>query len=173
MYILKTKTKSTPDGGSFFTYRIVESFRVGTLVKQRILLHLGKDIGIEQPHWTLLTARIDQLLQGSAPRQTEVFDLADVLGQLLETAAQRYSKLIIAKLAHPLDPASPEQDYHQVDINQLEAVQAHSIGTETLAMYAVMHLKLDQKFTALGFNKIELAAALGSIIGRMACPGSD
>jgi hypothetical protein len=44
MYILKTKTKSTPDGGSSFTYRIVESFRVGTLVKQRILLNLGKTL---------------------------------------------------------------------------------------------------------------------------------
>jgi transposase len=173
MYILKTNTKSTPDGGSSFTYRIVESFRVGPQVKQRILLNLGKDFAIEQTHWPLLTARIDQLLQGTAPRQAEVFDLADDLGELLETAAQRYSKLIIAKLALPVDPASSEQDYHRVDINQVEAVQARSIGTETLALHAVMQLQLDQKLTALGFNKIELAAALGSIIGRMVCPGSE
>ena len=173
MYILKTKTKFTPDGDGSFTYRIVESFRVGAQVKQRILLNLGKDFAIEQRHWPLLTARIDQLLQGSAPRQAEVFDLADDLGQLLETAAQRYSKLIIAKLARPVDSASPEQDYHRVDINQVEAVQARSIGTETLALHAVMQLQLDQKLTALGFNKIELAAALGSIIGRMVCPGSE
>jgi hypothetical protein len=170
MYILKTKTKSTPDGGSSFTYRIVESFRVGPLVKQRILLNLGKDFDIEQPHWPLLTARIDQLLQGSAPRQTEAFELADDLSQLLETAAQRYSKLIIAKLAQPDDAASQGPDYHRVDINHVEAVQARSIGSETLAMHAVMQLQLDQKLTALGFNKIELAAALGSIIGRMVSP---
>ncbi|MFI3186039.1 MAG: hypothetical protein QX198_08675, partial [Methylococcaceae bacterium] len=94
MYILKTLTKSTPDGGSSFTYRIVESFRLGTQVKQRILLNLGKDFAIEQTHWSLLTARIDQLLQGSTPRQAELFELTNDLGQLLETAAQRYSKLI-------------------------------------------------------------------------------
>ena len=173
MYILKTKTKSTPDGGSSFTYRIVESFRVGPLVKQRILLNLGKDFDIEQPHWPLLTARIDQLLQGSAPRQTEAFELADDLSQLLETAAQRYSKLIIAKLAQPVDAASQGPDYHRVDINHVEAVQARSIGSETLAMHAVMQLQLDQKLTALGFNKIELAAALGSIIGRMVSPDCE
>ena len=173
MYILKTKTKSTPDGGSSYTYRIVESFRVGTLVKQRILLNLGKDFDIEQPHWPLLTARIDQLLQGSAPRQTEAFDLADDLSQLLEKAAQRYSKLIIAKLAQPVDAASQGPDYHRVDINHVEAVQARSIGSETLAMHAVMQLQLDQKLTALGFNKIELAAALGSIIGRMVSPDCE
>jgi transposase len=173
MYILKTKTKSTRDGGGSHTYRIVESFRVGTQVKQRILLNLGKDFAIEQPHWPLLTARIDQLLQGTSPRQAEVFELANDLEQFLEAAAQRYSKLIIAKLALPVDPSSPEQDYHRVDINHVEAVQARSIGTETLALHAVMQLQLDQKLTALGFNKLELAAALGSIIGRMVSPGSE
>jgi len=173
MYILKTKTKSTRDGGGSHTYRIVESFRVGTQVKQRILLNLGKDFAIEQTHWPLLTARIDQLLQGTSPRQAEVFELANDLEQFLEAAAQRYSKLIIAKLALPVDPSSPEQDYHRVDINHVEAVQARSIGTETLALHAVMQLQLDQKLTALGFNKLELAAALGSIIGRMVSPGSE
>jgi len=96
-----------------------------------------------------------------------------ILRCTLEAAAQRYSKLIIAKLALPVDPSSPEQDYHRVDINHVEAVQARSIGTETLALHAVMQLQLDQKLTALGFNKLELAAALGSIIGRMVSPGSE
>ena len=32
---------------------------------------------------------------------------------------------------------------------------------------------LDQKLTALGFNKIDAAAALGSIIDRMVSPGSE
>ena len=64
-------------------------------------------------------------------------------------------------------------DYHTVDINHIEAVQARSIGVETLAWHAVMQLQLDQKLAALGFNKIDSAAALGSIIGRMVSPGSE
>jgi len=124
----------------------------------------------------LLTARIEQFLQGTEPRQAELFALADELGQLLEAAAERYSNLIIDKLAQPVVAtaiAIPEQDYHSVDINHIEAAQARSIGVETLAMHAVMQLQLDQKLTALGFNKIESAAALGSIIGRMVSPGSE
>jgi transposase len=58
--------------------------------------------------------------------------------------------------------AIPWQDYHTVDINHIEAVQARSIGVETLAWHAVMQLQLDQKL-----------AALGSIIGRMVSPGSE
>ncbi|HSN23496.1 MAG TPA: IS1634 family transposase, partial [Methylomicrobium sp.] len=142
-------------------------------VKQRTLLNLGKDFAIEPAQWPLLAARIEQLLQGSAPHQAELFHLADDVGQLLEAAAERYSDLIIAKLAQPLAITAPEQDYHRININRIEAHQARSIGGETLALHAVRQLQLDQKLTALGFNKIDSAAALGSIIGRMISPGSE
>ena len=173
MYIRRTKTKTTDQGGASFTYRIVESVRVGTQVKQRTLLNLGKDFAIEPAQWPLLTARIEQFLQGSKPHQAELFDLADDLGQLLEAAAERYSTLIIDKLAQPVASASSDQDYHSVDINHIEAIQARSIGVEILALHVVMQLQLDQKLAALGFNKIDSAAALGSIIGRMISPGSE
>ena len=90
---------------------------MGTQVKQRTILNLGKDFAIEPAHWPLLTAIIEQFLQGSAPHQVELFALADELGQLLEAAAERYSDLIIAKLAQPVATATPGQDYHTVDIN--------------------------------------------------------
>ena len=173
MYIRRTKTKTLDHGGACFTYRIVESVREGKQVKQRTLLNLGKDFAIEPAHWPLLTARIEQFLQGSAPHQAELFALADDLGQLLETAAERYSTLIIDKLAQPVATATPEQDYNSVDINHIEALQTRSIGVETLALHTVMQLQLDQKLAALGFNKIDSAAALGSIIGRMVSPGSE
>src|SRR5674476_1516963 len=137
MYIRRTKTKTTDQGGASFTYRIVETVRVGTQVKQRTLLNLGKDFAIEPAYWPLLAARIEQLLQGSAPHQAELFALADDVGQLLEAAAERYSTLIIDKLAQPVATATPEQDYHTVNINHIEAVQARSIGVETLAFHAV------------------------------------
>jgi hypothetical protein len=44
---------------------------------------------------------------------------------------------------------------------------------ETLAQHAVMQLQLAQKLAALGFNNIDSAVALGSIIGRMVSPGSE
>ena len=86
---------------------------------------------------------------------------------------QQLTYLIIAKLAQPVAIATPEEDYHRVNINHIEATQARSIGAETLACHAVRQLQLDQKLTALGFNKIDSAAALGSIIGRMVSPGSE
>ena len=113
------------------------------------------------------------MLEGSEPHQQELFHLADDLTQLLEASAQRYSALIIAKLAQPVDAASPETDYHNVDINHVETLQARSIGVETLAWHAFQQLQLDQKLTAPGFSKVELAAAVGNIIGRVVSPGSE
>jgi transposase len=173
MYIRRTKTKTADHGKDSYTCRIVESVRVGTRIIQRTLLNLGKDFAIDPGQWPLLAARIEQFLQGSEPHQAELFDLADDCGQLLEAAAERYSDLIIAKLAQPVATTTPEQDYHNVDINHIEATQARSIGVETLALHAVMQLQLDQKLAALGFNKIDTAVALGSIIGRMISPGSE
>ena len=122
MSIRRTKTKAAAHGEDSDTYRIVESVCVGTQVKQRTVLNPGKDFGIDPAHWPLLTARIEQFLQVSATLQVELLDLADGLGRLLEAAAERYSDLIIAKLAQPVATATPGQDYHTVDINQIEAV---------------------------------------------------
>ena len=41
MYIRRTNTRSRKSGDSYFTYRLVESVRVGKAVKQRTLLNLG------------------------------------------------------------------------------------------------------------------------------------
>jgi transposase len=173
MYIRKTKTKTLDQGEAYYTYRIVESVRIGNQVKQRTILNLGKDFAIDKEHWPLLTARIEQLLQGAQPHQQTLFPLSDELGQLLEVTAQRYSQCIADKLSQPIDVATPGADYHRIDIHHVEATQSCSIGVETLAWHAVTQLQLDQKLTALGFNKVDTAAALGSIIARMVAPGSE
>ena len=155
------------------TYRLVESVREGQQVKQRTLLNLGKDFAIEPQHWPLLTARIEQLLQDTQAQQAELFALTDEIGLMLETAAQRYSCLLVHKLAQPVDPTTQKTDYHRVDLHRVDAVEARSIGAETLALHAADQLQLPQKLTALGFNGVDRAAALGSIIGRMVSPGSE
>ncbi len=173
MYIRKTKTKTLDDGEAYFTYRLVESVREGQQVKQRTLLNLGKDFAIEPQHWPLLTARVEQLLQDTQAQQAELFALTDDINVMLETAAQRYSRLLVHKMAQPVDPTAQATDYHRVDIHRVEAMEARSIGAETLALQAVDQLQLTQKLTALGFNGVDRAAALGCIIGRMVSPGSE
>jgi transposase len=175
MYIRRTKTKTLDEGGGYYSYRIVESIRVGDKVVQKTLLNLGKDFPIPKEQWPLLTKRIEQLIQQPTPRQEELLPLAEELDEQLESAAQHYSAQIIRKLARPVVAPSSlqEADYHRVDINHLEASEPRSIGVETLALFAFMQLQLGEKLCELGFNGIDLAAAMGNIIGRMVSPGSE
>ena len=126
MYIRRTKTKTLSQNEAYYTYRIVESVRLGQKVKQRTLLNLGKDLSIDQIHWPLLCSRIEQLLQSSEAVQREIFDLADDLGQTLEATAQRYSALILQKHSIPVESTTGsaeqtteglvESDYHRVEL---------------------------------------------------------
>nr|WP_221894427.1 hypothetical protein [Bathymodiolus japonicus methanotrophic gill symbiont] len=50
--------------------------------------------------------------------------------------AWRYSSLMTAKLSQPLDSETTTRDFHHVDINHVEAINARSIGVETLALHA-------------------------------------
>ena len=153
MYIRKTKTKTLDDGEAYFTCRLVESVREGQQVKQRTLLNLGKDFAIEPQHWPLLTDRIEQLLQDAESQQVELLALADEVGVLLETAAQCISRLIVHKLAQPVEPSSA--DYQRVDINRVDAVESRCIGAEILAWHAACQLQLAEKLKALGFNGVD------------------
>lgn len=181
MYIRKTKIKNSKQGEAYYTYRLVESIREGDKVKQKTLLNLGKHFDIAPSHWPTLVHRIELLLQNDFQgEQTELFNLQEALDETLAKAAQRYSALIIHKQSQPIERepnqlASQETNYHyeMVDINQLQALKARSIGVETIAYHAMKQLNLDKKLTDLGFNGKDKVAALGNIIGRMIAPGSE
>jgi hypothetical protein len=49
----------------------------------------GKDSTVKPTHWPLLSARIEEFLQGSSPHQSELIALADDVGQLLEASTVR------------------------------------------------------------------------------------
>ncbi len=180
MYIRKTTIKRRAHGEPYYTYRLVESVRTGKTVRQRTLINLGKNFSIPPEHWPVFTARIEQILNGQTG-QVPLFDLCQNIDKALEAGAQRYAALIIQKYAQPAEAStgdSPdhqpaETDYQTIDINQLDLLQPRTIGAETLAYHAMESLQLRQKLTALGFNTPELAAAIGSIIGRMVHPGSE
>lgn len=180
MYIRKTKIKSGPNGEPYFSYRLVESVRIGQAVKQRTVLNLGKHFSLEPEHWPLLSARIDQLINIST-EQESLFDLSEPTNASLEADAQRYAALIIQKQALPITKPDEDEpshnkacsDYQTIDVNQLDLLQPRTLGVESLALQAIQQLNLVQKLAELGFNGPELHAAIGSIVGRAAHPASE
>ena len=167
MYIRQTMTRSKKDGSSYHSYRLVESTRIGNKVKQRTLLNLGTGFSLPREQWGELTDRIESILH----HQASLFTIDPVV----EAEAQRIAANLLKRNKEYAAPDSEPStgDYRDVDIDSVQSSELRSVGVEHLAYDALQSLQIDSKLTALGLNASEVAAAIGTIIGRMAAPGSE
>ena len=164
MFIRCTTIKSKHSGTPYKTYRLVESERVADKVKQRTLLNLGSHFAVPKSQWNLLSARISELLSA----QQSLFTVE--LPADLESLAQRYvAQILASRSTLNNDPGA----FESVSVNTLELIRPRRVGIEQLALHACKQLKLDDRLKALGFNRHQLAAAMGNIIARMAHPASE
>jgi len=176
MFIRRTQTRSRASGEPYATYRLVQSARVGSAVKQTTLLNLGSHFALPRQEWAALCARIEALLRGqqSLPDAT----LSDA-GQAL---AQRYAAQLIAlqpsaassmpTVVAKADPGAVGR-YQEVDLDSLDLVRPRSVGVEHAALAAMRQCAVEDKLADLGLNRPQIAAAMGSIVARMAHPGSE
>jgi transposase len=171
MFIRRTNTRNCKTGEAYFTHRLVETMRVGNSVKQFTLLNLGSHFDVPQENWPALAARIDELLRGQSSL------LANGLPKTLEVHAQRYAAQLIARRAQNSvaddAPAEPAERFQDVDVSTLELVRPRSVGVEHAALATLRQLGFEEKLSDLGFNRTQIAAAVGNVIGRMAAPGSE
>jgi len=174
MYIRQTKTSNSASGESYLTFRLVASVRIGKQVRQCTRLNLGRHFSLPKAEWPVLCTRLESLLSGQQ-------DLTPVaVSQHIEVLAQRYySQLVTRKSeASALDSdiasdKSAASDYQEVDVQSLELVQPRSVGVEHAGLQALIKLGLPEILERVGLNGIQRSCALGSIIGRMAAPGSE
>lgn len=162
MFIRQTKTSTAKSGQPYYTYRLVTSERIGEKVRQKTLLNLGKNFSLPKESWPQLCVRIEQILSGQ-------MGLIEV-DETIESLAQHYAAQLITQGPKSL---SEKTDYQEVDVNSLELVRPRSIGVEHVGLEALKSLNLAQILKDVGLNGIQQAIAMGSIIGRMAKPGSE
>lgn len=168
MYIRRATIKSRKNGEPYYTYRLVESFRAGKVVRQRTLLNLGRHFEVPREQWTSLAQRIEQIITGQMD-----FILLDLHSQWEETA-QRIAAQIIHSKAKLKAGAPPDvSDYQLVDADTLDVVRPRSVGTEHVALEAFRKVGLERQLEIMGFNKRQIACSMGTIIGRMVTPGSE
>ena len=149
----------------YFTHRLVENVRTENGTSQRIVLNLGIDFSFPKESWRSLAKRIEQILYGQRP----LFASSDDI----EVAARQYAANIIRKQDdNNLDNKEISQ-FYSIDIESLETSRPRSVSIEHVAYETVKEIGLAQKLTELGFSHSQRYAAIGTIIGRMAHPGSE
>lgn len=170
MFIRRTNTRNRKTGEAYFTHRLVEAVREGKAVKQRTLLNLGVHFDLAQDDWAALAARIDGLRHGQAP-------LLAVTASV-ESLAQRYAAQLIARQGQEAGVddggSSPAAErFHDVDLATLDLVRPRTVGVEHACLTALHQLGFEAKLVELGFNRPQIAAAVGNVVGRMAAPASE
>ena len=170
MYIIKTVSKSKKNSSAkYYTYRLMESVRVGKKVKKITLLNLGSTFSVEQKNWVELSTRINEIIN----QTPTLFEL----DSKLETLAQEYAKKIIASKAKAKKDdvlLSKEKDkYKKIDITTVKNSNPKSVGVENIVYETIKELKLDTKLQELGFTNIQTISAIGSLVAKTANPSSD
>lgn len=163
MYIRRTTIKSRKDGKQYFTYRFVESQRIGKKVRQHTILNIGTNFLLPRDEWSILCSRIQDIISG----QKNLFEVSEKI----EPLAQDYAARIIQSQANIGQES--DTDYHEIDINSLESLRSRSVSCEHVALETFRYLGLDKKLKELKFTGPQIAAATGTIIGRMCQPGSE
>ena len=157
MYIIKTVSKSKKNSSAkYYTYRLMESVRVGKKVKKITLLNLGSTFSVEQKNWVELSTRINEIIN----QTPTLFEL----DSKLETLAQEYAKKIIASKAKAKKDdvlLSKEKDkYKEIDITTVKNSNPKSVGVENIVYETIKELKLDTKLQGVTLKKSNIIQLL-------------
>jgi hypothetical protein len=174
MFIRTTPTHHSTTGETYVTHRLVESRRLGGKVRQVTLLNLGRQFPLPQARWPEVCARIEQLLCG----QQELMP-ATVIESVERCAQQCFARLVAQGMgAASSGPTTATADpspsaFVEVNPDSLELTQPRAIGVEHVALAAMRELAFEPLLESLGINGVMRTAIVGSIIARMAAPGSE
>ena len=179
MFIRRTKTRTTDSGGHYYSYRLVNTYRVAGRVRQKTLLNLGSGFDFPREQWPELTQRIEQIVLGQQaallPCSPEVEHEAQNIAAQLASKYAGSDLLLTSGATEECSPAVSDdtndsqataenaRDMCHVDLNSLALINSRSIGGEAVALAALKHGKLDNQFAALGFNQKQIHAAIGNI----------
>ena len=168
MYIIKTVSKSKKDSTKkYYTFRLMESQRIGDKVKKITLLNLGSDFSIDQEHWANLSKRIEDIIN----KTPSLFEL----DKDLESLAQQYAARLILLKAKKQNSTMQEDNnrYKEIDTTSVDNSDSKDIGCEHIIYETIKELELDTKLKELGFTNVQLNSAIGTIVAKMINPSSD
>ena len=166
MFIRQTQTRSSATGETYFTFRLVESRRVGKKVSQHTLLNLGANFNLAKEEWPELCTRISQLRAAEQP----LFELDPAT----EQSAQHIYSQILARRGEIQSLEAPKgQDYQEVDVNSIKQINPKTVGAEYVSLEALKELGVPEILADAGFSGRQRSEALANIIGRMCAPRSE
>jgi transposase len=168
MFIRRTATGRSPDGERYYTHRLVYTARIDGKIRQRTLLNLGAHFAVKQADWGKLCQCVEARLYGQPGLALEA------VPPVVEAEAERITAQLLSR---PLSPSASNAlapgDMQSVAIDSLMLTRPRSVGIEQLGLWAMAQVDFPGLLRDCGFNGPQRAAAIGTVIARMAAPGSE
>src|SRR5699024_4820332 len=117
--------------------------------------------------WGVLCQCIDECLNGQS----------DLGLEAVPAAVEAEAEHMVAQLLGRQQPTSSQahstgEAMQTVDVASMTLVRPRSVALEQLGLWAMVQVDFTDLLGECGFNQSQHAAALGTIIARMAAPGS-
>ena len=166
MYIREYKTKNKKTKSVYVTHRLVEAYRDGSKVRQRIIMHLGTlDLPKAQLKELayLLTCRISGQMS-VIEENNELTELVDSLMQHHHFKEQKREEIIIEQSREDLTP---------VNLDTVSTAASRTLGPEIVANTMWERLGMDEILKECRFQPKQVSIAKALILGRLISPGSE
>ncbi len=173
---IKTIVKTDKTTGKRYDYyRLCEGYRIGSKVRHRSILSLGKLEDIEsKEEKKLLADRIESLIQGDV----SLFDVSS--NSSIEEYAQQAFKRIREEKLLDLNPITKqtsekaETDYRKVDVNSIVHEEVRELGAEWICKQSADKLMLRGFLSEqCGFDDVQADTAIMHIVSRGVYPASE
>ena len=129
MYIRRTQTRNTTTGDTYYTFRLVHSYRSKGKVKQKTLLNLGRHFDVDQDQWPSLCTRVDEVLSGQQSFVPSELPIA------VERQAQRIAAQLLARESQKAAEAPPQEgDVQSVDLDSMDLIRPRTVAVEQVVL---------------------------------------
>lgn len=166
---IRTKSKIDPATKKrYFWLQLIESVRTERGPRQRILLNLGSELGLNLEELKELANRIEEIVTGQITCVR--------CSPKIENLAQSHASRLIKNLAKPVvdkRETAAVPDYATIDLRSVVYQEARTVGTEDLLLRIAKELIIPEKLAELHFSPKQVAIAMGSIIARATFPASE
>ena len=166
MYIRQVNTKNHKNNSVYTTYRLVESYREGQKVHQRVILSIGS-LDLPKRRWPELAALLKSRIYGQESyldKDREISELANGILKHAEFVNKEKEEKVQPKI---------EADIKNIDLKTVSTMEHRSLGIEIVANTMWQRLELPRILKECGLNGKQIELARTVILGRLINPGSE
>ena len=166
MYIREYRTKNKKTKSTYVTHRLVEAYRDGSKVRQRIIMHLGT---LNLPKTQL--KELAYLLTCRISGQISVIEEDNELTELVDSLMQHHH--FKDKKREEIITEQSREDLTPVNLDTVSTAASRTLGPEIVANTMWERLGMDEILKECRFQPKQVSIAKALILGRLISPGSE